>query len=174
MPMGLGYQFAPGADNGSPNSEFQSRRGLSPQASVKLLQLRVPERPAANAPVPQQILSGAPGVASAGTGGLQQIIQALMQARGGQSQMSSMPFQGGGAPSPPPAQAQQAPPLIPTPRFGFDVPVPTTQPTLDRGFGVPGSGSGGGSGLPPDVSADYQKGLQDLFNGTGIQVPGLF
>lgn len=113
MPAGLGYQFAPGADaNGMTQQGQPQRRGLSPQAAVKLLQLRVPERPAASALAPQALLQS-PGMAGAG-GALQAIIQAL-------AGRETPPMQPEPAPSAPQAQAGPAsqPPMAP----------PTAQPS---------------------------------------------
>lgn len=77
MPANLGYQFAPGADaRGTQNQGQPQRRGLSPQSAVRLLQLRVPERPAASAIAPQALLQS-PGAGGLGGDGLAGIIKAL-------------------------------------------------------------------------------------------------
>jgi hypothetical protein len=92
MPMDIGYQFAPGADqqpqNGSGGQGGPGR--LSPQAAVKLLSLRVPERPAQGQIAPQGLLQGR-GAQGMGGGGLQAIIRALMAMQGGQGMQGGLP-----------------------------------------------------------------------------------
>lgn len=101
MPQGIGYTFQPGADSQLPNQQGggQSASGLSPQAAVKLLQLRVPERPAASALAPQGLLNGQGGQGFGG-GGLQAIIQMLMRGFGGQGGQGGGQGLAGGLPQP--------------------------------------------------------------------------
>jgi hypothetical protein len=84
MPAGIGYSFAPGADQQLPGGQNgQGRQGMSPQDAVKLLSLRIPERPAPSGIAPQALLQGQGAAGMAGGGGLQAIIRALMSMQGG-------------------------------------------------------------------------------------------
>lgn len=111
MPAGLGYTFAPGADaqqSGQRGQTGTAQRGLSPASAVKLLQLRVPERPAASAIAPQALLQ-AGGGAALGGGGLEGIIRALAGVKGGAAAPEPPPQDPPAPYQPPPAPSQQAP-----------------------------------------------------------------
>lgn len=132
MPMGLGYQFAPGADAAQQQQGQQGRRGLSPQAAVRLLQLRVPERPAASGIAPQALLHGPGAAGLGGGGGLQAIIQALMSMSGGMpGAMSPSAAPGGGG--------------MPT-AAGAPAPAPRV---------IPGVGGPNSEPNPPSISSPF-------------------
>src|SRR3990167_9372355 len=79
--MPFGKSFAPGADipmNGQGGPNGSRPRGLSPQQAVKILSLRVPESLPSNAPVNRSLLTS-PGGAAPVAGGLQSLIQQLIQ-----------------------------------------------------------------------------------------------
>lgn len=130
MPAGLGYSFAPGADaNGMTQQGQPQRRGLSPQSAVKLLQLRVPERPAASAIAPQTLLQS-PGSAGVGGDALGAIIKAL-------AGREVSPPQAPPAPAPQAPTAQQKiddgavwmnPPSAPEPVPSYQAPAPPPMP----------------------------------------------
>jgi hypothetical protein len=77
----IGYSFAPGATS-RPNQAgggSGNGYGISPQEAVRILSLRVPDRPSPTAIAPLPLLQS-PGGAAAGASGLQSMIAALMQA----------------------------------------------------------------------------------------------
>lgn len=118
MPENIGYRFQPGADmTGRPQQGQARPQGLSPQQAVRLLQLRVPERPAgAGAVAPQGLLQAQGG---GGMSALAAIIRALM---GGQ--MMGGRFGGMQPPIPRVVPGLQSP--DPTGRPG-PVPMPDVQ-----------------------------------------------
>jgi hypothetical protein len=153
MPANLGYAFAPGADQQLPGGQNgQGRQGMSPQDAVKLLSLRVPERPAAGGIAPQALLQGQ-GAAGMGGGGLQAIIRALMSMQGGggaQGMMGGGGMGGGGG--------------LPTPRVipgigdgaqgmptggaqGFNITPEMLQQFMNRPLDPSGRTLGGGGGF---------------------------
>lgn len=80
MPAGLGYSFDPGA--GQAGQQDQGERGnfggLSPQQAVKLLSLRIPERPAASAIAPQALLQSQGAAGMPMNAMIQQLMRAFM------------------------------------------------------------------------------------------------
>jgi hypothetical protein len=84
MPQGgLGYSFNPSqpdlpmSDQGAPG---RPAGGLTPQQAVKMLSLRIPERPSPTGLAPMPLLQSPGG---AGMQGLDSLIAALLQAFGG-------------------------------------------------------------------------------------------
>ena len=143
MPSQIGYTFAPGADQRQPqqSGEPGGVGGMSPLAAVKLLRLRVPERPAQGQIAPQGLLQGQ-GAMGMGGGGLQAIIRALMSMQGGQG------MQGGGMPSPrvtPGLNDPTAPPGVMPQQIGG---APANMAEIMARFRqmVPGGGFSGGQG----------------------------
>ena len=129
--MALGKTFAPGSDlqmQGSGQNGVGGPRGLSPQQAVKILSLRVPEALPSNAPAHRSLLTS-PGSRAAGAGGLQSLIQQLIQSFKPGAGVSPMPSQS--IPFPP----MQAPGTGPSqnvsqqPQFQgyFDTPPPAYQ-----------------------------------------------
>lgn len=76
-----------GAGGGKPSG----LRGASPQAAVKILSLRVPERVSQGAIAPLPLINGKGGSAAAGAQGLDSMVAALMQAFRPQTPMGAGP-----------------------------------------------------------------------------------
>jgi hypothetical protein len=139
MANGIGYSFQPGGqDIQTDATGSASGRGLSPQEAVKILSLRIPERPSPTAIAPMPLLTSQGG---AGVPGLDSLVAALMQS-----------FQGTGADAPGESGSGGAqydegtgftemptPSWAPTlpPKFTFDTPPVELSP-LPEPEGVPG------------------------------------
>lgn len=151
MPPGIGYSrdIPLAGESGGAGPQGQGRvGGLSPQEAVRILSLRIPERPAQNAIAPLPLLLS-PGGEAAGAQGLDALLQGLAAAfpqmpqpqQGGPNvsgvpQLPARPSAGGGLgrgpspqlptfkPSPTPAQPaqQRAPVNLPTPNIVFQPP----------------------------------------------------
>lgn len=122
MASEIGYSWQVGADNpeGGPNGQGGSGgRGISPQQAVKILSLRIPERPSPRGIAPQPLLTSK-GSAAAGAQGLDLVVAALMQ--------MFKPQTASGAPQVPGAPVSRVPGPDGRPRPDV-TPVP---PTLDQ------------------------------------------
>jgi hypothetical protein len=111
MPANVGYSFDPAAGQQGQNGDETGTGGfgtsrLSPQQAVKLLSLRIPERPAPQAIAPQALLqgrgaAGSPGMASVIQGLMRAFLPGLQSGAGGMGQSGGAMGQSGGAmPSP--------------------------------------------------------------------------
>lgn len=156
MPPGIGYSFQPGADDIALSPGGRQRAGLSPQAAVKILSLRVPKQSlGGSALAPRQLLeaSGAAGVPGAS---LNQLLQALAQMMQPQrnpvaaplaTQAAQASFQQPDSPASLPSfggftpQAQSYAPQPSTPLESVSAPPPRFVPA-DQG---PPQGFGGGT-----------------------------
>jgi hypothetical protein len=184
MPANLGYQFAPGTDARGPQNQGQPQqgRGLSPQSAVRLLQLRVPERPAASAIAPQALLQS-PGMGGLGGDGLAGIIKALAGRAVPPQMAPTPPAPSPMAPPPPMAPSPMAPPQ-PTTRVNappyyapseptapmsappYSAPSPASSaPPLPRVIVGLDEGAGGGMPTPTtDTSLPPQEDIDRILN----------
>jgi len=164
MPPGIGYgRDIPlaGEQSGATPQGGTNVGGMSPQEAVKILSLRVPERPSASAIAPLPLLQSQGGMAP-GAGGLDSMIAALMQAfpqlgRGPAPQTPTFggpgtPSQRPGARESKPAGRVEVPPMQPpaapppprvTPGEGA---APAPPPLFDTGGPT---GDGGRTDLVP-------------------------
>lgn len=141
---GIGFSFQPGATDigmgGGRRGGGGGPRGASPQEAVRILSLRVPERPSPTAIAPLPLLQSK-GSAAAGAQGLDSLVAALMQGFRPPMQ-SNAPFLPNQTPTfgipPQPDRPRQTPmpvpgtPSLPYPQPNDDVPVFTIPPQPDR------------------------------------------
>jgi hypothetical protein len=116
MANGLGVSYQPGSVNGAgPDGAPSGARRLSPQESVKILSLRVPERANPTAPINRSLLTS-PGSAAPGASALNSLVAQLQQAFRGVSPMGNAPMMPAPMPSPMPSPGRtEVPNAIPTP-----------------------------------------------------------
>lgn len=152
MPPGIGYgRDIPLAREGGANGPQGSGKvgGISPQEAVRILSLRVPERPSASALAPLPLLTGAGGRA-AGAQGLDALIQGLLQA------FPQLPNPGGSGNGrgPDPRVPSFGGPGTPSQRGGGgevppQAPPPNLPPPVIRPGEEPPPPSGGSEGQTP-------------------------
>ena len=83
MPQNVGYSFQP-LNQPQTGADGQGRvSGLSPQQAVRLLSLRIPERPSPTGIAPQALLQARGGAGVPGGGDMSALIRALMTMFGG-------------------------------------------------------------------------------------------
>jgi hypothetical protein len=100
MANGLGVSYQPGAMNGTgPDGAPSGARRLSPQESVKILSLRVPERANPTAPINRSLLTS-PGSASPGASALNRLVAQLQQAFKAMPPIPNAPMMPAPLPSP--------------------------------------------------------------------------
>jgi hypothetical protein len=116
MANGLGVSYQPGAGNGTgPDGAPSGARRLSPQESVKILSLRVPERANPTAPINRSLLTS-PGSAAPGASALNSLIAQLQQAFQARPPIANAPMVPAPMPSPRPSPGRtEVPNAIPTP-----------------------------------------------------------
>jgi hypothetical protein len=116
MANGLGVSYQPGAGNGTgPDGAPSGARRLSPQESVKILSLRVPERANPTAPINRSLLTS-PGSAAPGASALNGLIAQLQQAFQARPPIANAPMVPAPMPSPRPSPGRtEVPNAIPTP-----------------------------------------------------------
>lgn len=158
MPEGIGYRFQIGANGNREDENGGQGRGISPQEAVKILSLRVPERPSPTAVVPLELLNS-PGGAAAGAQGLDSMIAALIQA-------FRPPFVGGGASGSAGGGAPAAPVLPPLP--GLPPMTPGAPgPVAPLPIGDAPSAPGQAPRIPPGLGGDRNPRQGTIGGGSG-------
>ncbi len=164
MPQGLGYSFDPGA--GQQGQLGQDGEGggfsrMSPQQAVKLLSLRIPERPSGHGIAPQALLQSQGGMAAGappGPGSMNSIISGLMkmfapgyqsgEAATGQGQMAAQGM--------PQGQAMNWGAIMQGAGGGNSQPLPRV---------IPGIEDGGPRSQPPPVAQPQAQPQQPIYQG---------
>jgi hypothetical protein len=111
MANGFGVTYQPGSADRSGEGTPSGARRMSPQESVKILSLRVPERANPTAPINRGLLTS-PGSAAPGASALNSLVAQLQQAFKAMPPIPNAPMMP--APLPSPGRAE-VPGAIPTP-----------------------------------------------------------
>lgn len=160
----IGYSWQPGATTpgGTGAGGPSGVKGASPQQAVKILSLRVPERPSATQIAPQALLTSK-GSAAAGAQGLDTLVAALMQA--------FQPPVTSGAPQVPGAPVSRVPGRDGSPQPGI-IPAPPQSPLppVQEPPGLPAPG-GGPRPIPPPRVIPRDGPLPNVEEPGGLPAP---
>lgn len=166
MANDIGFSYAPGSNSRLDMQQGQQgARGISPQQAVKILSLRVPERPSPTAIAPMALLQSQGGMAP-GAGGLQSMIAALIQAFKPQMDSGNGGFSGGTFQ--PGDVSSERPPVPGFPRAPRVIPSEAGETAPDRGRideppPAPAPPAFGGGGLFENSAPWQQVDNQSLF-----------